>query len=244
CVVDCLRCRARPRRHTGPAHSAPTDDPSGGSSGRDRLRRSPSGCRGVGALLSDARRSGVTPLGGARGRESRASGRSPLHVGDEQRASEGGCSFATTARRVSGGLRIRADQEGMFPGTRGLTTARSAAAPRKISTPTTTIHDQSRMVLQPIATPPVMAPTTTVNNSRTYCPIISCFPLLSSLAPSAASRATRLRCASDGERQEQAPCPHHEGSAWAIRRKPSRDLTRSGAAARYPLPMELTRFST
>src|SRR5262249_5171945 len=63
-------------------------------------------------------------------------------------------------------------------------------------------------------------------------------------APSAASRTTRLRCASDGKQQEQGPCPHHEGSAWASGRKPARDLTGSGAAACSPLPMELTRFST
>ena len=71
----------------------------------------------------------------------------------------------------------------MFPGTRGLATASSAATPRKMSTPTTTIHDQSRMVLQPIAIPPAIAPATTVSNSRTYSPVISRFPL--SAAPPA-----------------------------------------------------------
>ena len=113
-------------------------------------------------------------------------------AGEMLAAPRGGSLQRADARRTAGGLTIRAERPGTFPGTRGVPTASIAAAPRKISAPTRTIHDQSRMLLQPIATPPAMVPRTTVTNNRTYCPIISASPYIQHRTPSS-SRSGEFR---------------------------------------------------
>ena len=111
-------------------------------------------------------------------------------AGEMLAAPRGGSLPRADARRTAGGLTIRAERPGTFPGTRGVPTASIAAAPRKISAPTRTIHDQSRMLLQPIATPPAMVPRTTVTNNRTYCPIISASRISSTERPARRGRAS------------------------------------------------------